>query len=124
MENSKHMKYVNCRVSNVYRRIMANVKGLNEFLVEIIIENENSCFDKTTMLKIDKVNFYEELQELVSGKRDRVCAVYGMGDIDIYKCKEKNKYCIEWSPSPSSYQYYYFEEENFINCFVNAFMGI
>ena len=107
---------------NVYRKIMANVKGLNEYLVEIIVNKEDTCFPDYINLKIDKNNIYQELMELVEGKRERVYATHGMADIDIFKSGRENKYCIEWSPNEASYHYFYFEKENFMNNFIRAFM--
>lgn len=122
MTDNRFKEHKNCEVLNVYRKIMANVKGLNDYLVEIIVHKENDIFGDYINLKIDKSNLYQELMELVEGKRERVYATHGMTDIDIFKSKRENKYCIEWSPTEMSYHYFYFEEENFMNNFVRAFM--
>ena len=122
MTDNRFKEHKNCEVLNVYRKIMANVKGLNDYLVEIIVNKEDTCFPDYINLKIDKNNIYQELMELVEGKRERVYATHGMADIDIFKSIRKNKYCIEWSPNEVSYHYFYFEEENFMNNFVRAFM--
>ena len=113
--------YKNCRIFGVYKRIRANVV-LNEYLVEIVIDKENSCFSDYINIKLLKSNLYDELKELISGKRERVYAAHGMADIDIFKSDRENKYCIEWSPNEASYNYFYFEKENFENDFVMAFM--
>lgn len=122
MTDNRFKEHKNCEVLNVYRKIMANVKGLNDYLVEILVKNENSVFGDYINIKIDKNNIYKELMEMVEDKRERVYATHGMTDIDIFKSKRENKYCIEWSPNEASYHYFYFEEENFINNFVRAFM--
>ena len=122
MTDSRFIEHKNCEIFNVYRKIMANVKGLNDYLVEIIVNKEDTCFPDYINLKIDKNNIYQELIELVNDKRERVYTTHGMADIDIFKSKRENKYCIEWSPNEMSYHYFYFDEENFINNFVNAFM--
>lgn len=64
---------------------------------------------------------YEELKELASGKKERVYAAYEMEDIDIFKSVKENKYCIDWSPSEASYNYYYFEKEDFERDFIMSF---
>jgi hypothetical protein len=114
--------YKDCRILGVYKRIRANVKLLNEFLIEIAINKEDSCFSDYINIKLGKSNLYEELHELMSGKRERVYAAYGMADIDIFKSERENKYCIEWSPNEASYNYYYFEKEDFEKDFIMAFM--
>lgn len=114
--------YKDCRILCVYRRIRANKKILKEFLVEIAINKKDTCFPDYINIKLSKSNLYEELKELKSGKRERVYAAYGMADIDIFKSEKENKYCIEWSPIESSYNYYYFEKEDFEKDFIMAFM--
>ena len=114
--------YKDCRILGVYKRIRANVKLLNEFLIEIAINKEDSCFSDYINIKLGKSNLYEELKELASGKRERVYAAYGRADIDIFKSERENKYCIEWSPNEASYNYYYFEKEDFEKDFIMAFM--
>lgn len=106
----------------VYKRIRANIKILNEFLIEIAINKKDTYFSDYINIKFSKSNLYEELKELASGKRERVYAAYGMADIDIFKSEKENKYCIEWSPNEASYNYYYFEKENFEKDFIMAFM--
>ena len=122
MKDKRFKEHKDCEVRNVYKRIMANVKGLNDYLVEIAVNKEDSCFPDYINLKIDKSNIYQELIEMVEDKRERVYAAHGMTDIDIFKSRRENKYCIEWSPNEMSYHYFYFEEDNFINNFVRAFM--
>lgn len=63
---------------------------------------------------------YDELKELVSGKRKRVYAAHGMTDIDFFKFGKENKYCIEWSPNEASYHYFCFVEKDFIDNFVEC----
>lgn len=115
--------YKDCRILSVYKQIRANVKLSNEFLIEIAIDKQNSCFSDYISIKLSKSNLYKELHELMLGKRERVYAAYGMADIDIFKSEKKNKYCIEWSPSEASYNYYYFEKTNFEKDFIMAFMS-
>lgn len=122
MMDNRFKEHKNCEVLNVFRKIMANVKGLNDYLVEIIVNKEDDFFPDYINLKIDKSNMYQELMEMVEEKRERVYATHGMADIDIFKSKRENKYCIEWSPNEMSYHYFYFEEKNFIDNFVRAFM--
>lgn len=122
MEDNRFKEHKNCEIINVYRKIMANIKGLTDYLVEIRVKKEDSVFGDYINLKIDKNNIYKELMELIDGKRERVYATHAMADIDIFKSKRENKYCIEWSPNEASYHYFYFEEGNFINNFVRAFM--
>lgn len=114
--------YKDCSILGVYKRIRANEKLLNEFLVEIVINKEDSYFSDYINIKLSKSNLYEDLRELMSGERKRVYAAYGMADIDIFKCEIENKYCIEWSPNETSYNYYYFEKEDFEKDFIMAFM--
>lgn len=114
--------YKDCRILGVYRRIRANTKILNEFLVEIAINKTDTCFSNYINIKLSKGSLYEELKELSSGKRERVYAAYGMADIDIFKSERENRYCIEWSPNEASYNYYYFDNENFEKDFIMAFM--
>lgn len=114
--------YKDCRILGVYKRIRVNTKILNEFLIEIAIDKKDTCFSDYINIKLSKGNLYEELKDLASGKRERVYAAYGMADIDIFKSEKENKYCIEWSPNEASYNYYYFEKEDFEKDFIMAFM--
>lgn len=114
--------YKDCRILGVYRRIRANTKILNEFLIEIAIDKKDTCFSDYINIKLSKGNLYEELKELAFGKRERVYAAYGMTDIDIFKSEKENKYCIEWSPNEACYNYYYFKKEDFEKDFIMAFM--
>lgn len=81
--------YKDCRIIGVYRRIRANTKILNEFLVDIAIDKTDACFSDYINIKLSKSNLYKELKELVTGKRDRVYAAYGMADIDIFKSEKR-----------------------------------
>jgi len=91
-----------CKILGVYKRIRPNTKLLNEYLVEIMINKEGSCFSDYINIKLDKENLYNELKELISNKKERVYAAHGMADIDIFNSKRENKYCIEWSPNEAS----------------------
>lgn len=108
----------NCKIHGVYKRI-GNII-LNEYLLEIAINKEDSCFPEYFNIKLNKDNLYDELKELVSGKRKRVYAAHGMTDIDFFKSGKENKYCIEWSPNEASYHYFYFDMKDFINEFVES----
>ena len=68
MTDNRFKEHKNCEVLNVYRKIMANVKGLNEYLVEIIVNKEDTCFPDYINLKIDKNNIYQDsLIEIING---------------------------------------------------------
>lgn len=109
--------YKDCDILNVYQKIVGNVGRMNHFLLEIrYTDKENKT--KYMNMKIDKSDMYQELVELVEGKRQRIYASHNMTDIDIYK--QGKDYCIEWSPSDLSYHCFCFKEKDFINHFVNS----
>lgn len=120
MTDDRFHDHKNCRILGVYKRIHGNIKILNEYLIEIAVEKEDSCFPDYFDVKLNKDNLYGELKELVSGKRKRVYAAHGMTDIDFFRSENGNKYCIEWSPSEASYHYFYFDAKDFIDNFVES----
>ncbi len=114
----KHFE--NCRIMGTYEKKLSNIKESGSYLIKVAIDKEDSYFSDYIDIKIDKRNLYDDLKKLINEEIDRLYLAYGMTDVDIYKSPRNNKYCIEWSPSEMSYNYMYFEEENFMLDFVNA----
>lgn len=119
--NDRFNQYKNCEIMNVYQKMLGNIGYVNEYIVEVRVDNKESGIPGYISLKIDKLDFYKELVEMMEGKRQRVCATHGITYLDIYKSQnQKGEYCIEWSPNEASYNCFYFKEKNFVNCLVNA----
>jgi hypothetical protein len=120
MKDNRFKEFENCRIMGTYKRKLSNIKDSGTYLLQISIEKEGTYFPDYIDIKIDKHNLYDDLRKVVSGETERLYLAHGMTDIDIYRNKTTNKYCIRWSPNDSSYNYMYFEEENFLLDFVNA----
>lgn len=83
----------NVTISGTFKELgMSNV-----YLIKLSILNEKSIFPDSYEVLIQSTEMYEQLNELIEGKRDRCYFAYGMTDIDFYKVHDK--FALTHSPN-------------------------
>lgn len=75
----------NVTIDGVFKKLDMS----NTYLIKFRIPIEGSIFSDTYEVLVQSPKMYQELNELIEGKRGRCYFAYGMTDIDFYKLKEK-----------------------------------
>lgn len=87
--------YANCKIQNIkkgngFPRLSFDIVDADGKAHEILIQNSNTT---------------QQLEELVTRKRERAILAFGMTDIDVWINRE-GVFCIEWSPCDGVYYVY------------------
>lgn len=107
------------KIMGVHKRI--GIDSVTDRYLMIHIQNSEFLPTKSRYILFShKCDLYDELKELIQGKRDRVYTTYGMEDIDFSCDSNRNHYCIEHSPIEGVYNHYWFTKNDFIDNFVSA----
>ena len=108
-QDERFTHITNCEIVSLFKRIPHRFGG---YLIEVRYKIKNDdLFGETRYITIDQTKLLDELLQFFNGKKERLYYTDGMGDIDIFK--QKDKYVIYWSPNDGIYVYHFFSKEEF-----------